>query len=194
MTKATNSDAAQAQARQYLLKPYARRFVPDEEGGFVGSIHEFPGCIAEGDTIEEAACRLEDAAESWLTSQLHHAQAVREPVSFTGFSGKIALRIPRGLHKQASELAELEGTSLNQLLVSAIAVYVGGICAAHSLAHEVAERAKSFAPNIVTVYLPERREDRGTHRTEGAMTLPGLRTISTSISVTSYGVATDGNH
>ena len=110
--------------QKIIAKPYARRLVPDEDGGYIASIQEFPGCIADGDNPEEALENLNKAAISWLSSALSTGYEVREPVSFIGFSGKVALRIPRGLHKQVAELAELEESSVNQLLVSAISHYV----------------------------------------------------------------------
>lgn len=113
-------------ARDILNKAYVRRLTPDPSGGYVASISEFPGCIAEGETAEEALQNLDKAAESWIEVAIAHGRAIREPVDFEGFSGKIALRMPRNLHKQAAELAELEGCSLNQLLVTAISFYVGG--------------------------------------------------------------------
>lgn len=114
------------QIKTILGKPYARRLIPDESGGFVASIHEFPGCVADGDTPEEALHNLDKAAASWLEAALSSGYEVRDPVSYFGYSGKIALRIPRGLHKQVAELAEYEDCSVNQVLVTAIAEYVAG--------------------------------------------------------------------
>lgn len=121
-----NEEAVIQKTAQILSKEYARRLVPDESGGYVASIHEFPGCIAEGDTADEAITNLDAAAASWVKVALSNGYEIREPVSFHGYSGKIALRIPRGLHKQVAELAELEETSINQLLVTAISQYVSG--------------------------------------------------------------------
>lgn len=112
-------------AEKILNKPYARRLIRDEGGGYVVSIQEFPGCIAEGDTPEEAINNFDKAAASWIEVALSNGYEIREPVSFFGHSGKIALRLPRGLHKQVAELAELEESSLNNLLVTAIAEYLG---------------------------------------------------------------------
>jgi|LakMenEpi03Aug12_release.lakeMendotaPanAssembly.Ray.scaffolds.fasta_scaffold512664_2 predicted RNase H-like HicB family nuclease len=111
---------------QFNSKDYVHRLKADETGGYVASILEFPGCIAEGDTAQEAIDNLNKAAESWISAAESTGYPVREPIDFNGFSGKTALRMPRNLHKQAAELADLEGCSLNQLLVTAIAQYVGG--------------------------------------------------------------------
>ena len=112
--------------REILSKPYARRLVPDETGGFVASILEFPGCIAEGDTPEEAMSNLDEAATSWVEVALANGYAFRDPIEYHGYNGKVALRLPRSLHRQVAELAELEVSSINQLLVMAISHYVSG--------------------------------------------------------------------
>lgn len=118
-------DEITKKAIEILGKPYARHLVPDEAGGYVASIQEFPGCVADGNTAEEAIGKLNHAATSWIEAALSTGYEIREPVDFSGYSGKIALRLPRGLHKQVAELAELEESSVNQLLVTAIANYVG---------------------------------------------------------------------
>ena len=118
-------DEITRQATEIISKPYTRRLEPDETGGYVATIHEFPGCIAEGNTAEEALRNLDHAALSWIEAALSTGFEIRDPVSFNACSGKIALRIPRGLHKQVAELAELEDISINQLLVTAISQYLG---------------------------------------------------------------------
>ena len=41
-------------AQEYLQQPYARVLVPGDGGKFSGRILEFPGCVAEGATRNEA--------------------------------------------------------------------------------------------------------------------------------------------
>jgi antitoxin HicB len=108
-----------------LSRPYARRLTPDESGGFVATIHEFPGCVSEGDNADEALRNLESAAASWIEAAQSLGQPIPDPIELGAFSGKVALRMSRKLHRLAVERAELENTSLNQLLVTAIAFYLG---------------------------------------------------------------------
>jgi predicted RNase H-like HicB family nuclease len=110
---------------QYLKEPYARILIPNNDGGFSAEVLEFPGCFADGDTAEEAFRRLEAAAKAWIEAALDQGQEIPEPSSNTGFSGKLALRLPRSLHRQAMRMAERDGTSLNQFLVTAVAARVG---------------------------------------------------------------------
>lgn len=39
---------------------------PAEEGGFWAEVPALPGCITEGDTLEEVTDNLKDAIEGWL--------------------------------------------------------------------------------------------------------------------------------
>ena len=123
----------ESRAREIVAKPYARRLVPDEAGGFVASVLEFPGCFAEGDTADEALANLEKAAVAWVSVALENGREIREPISMYGHSGRVALRMPRALHQQSLEMAELDQVSLNQFLVAAIASHVAGAGATNEL-------------------------------------------------------------
>lgn len=111
--------------QEYLKEPYARILIPDEQGGYAAEILEFPGCFAEGETADEAIQTLERAAESWIQAALDQGQEIPSPFMNQGYAGKVALRLPRSLHRQATQFAERDGTSLNQFLVSAIAARIG---------------------------------------------------------------------
>ncbi len=39
---------------------------PAEEGGYWAEVPALPGCITEGETIEEVIANLKDAIEGWL--------------------------------------------------------------------------------------------------------------------------------
>ncbi len=39
---------------------------PAEEGGYWAEVPALPGCITEGDTMEEVMSNLKDAIEGWL--------------------------------------------------------------------------------------------------------------------------------
>jgi len=116
------------EAREFLKKPYTRVLIPDEESGtFTARVVEFPGCFAQGASPAEAYERLEAAAESWIEGALEMQQEIPPPATDHQFGGRFALRLPRSLHRQAAQLAELDGTSLNQFIVSTIAEKVGAV-------------------------------------------------------------------
>ena len=39
---------------------------PAEEGGFWAEVPALPGCVSEGDTLEETLANVREAAEGWL--------------------------------------------------------------------------------------------------------------------------------
>jgi predicted HicB family RNase H-like nuclease len=124
----------EAKAAEFLLKPYARIILPEEDGSYRGEIMEFPGCFSIGDSASEALDSLERVAESWLMASLEKGQNIPVPIeSNSDFSGKLVLRFPKSLHKQATWIAEREGVSLNQLIVTSLAIAVGARHVFHSL-------------------------------------------------------------
>jgi len=113
-------------AAEYLRLPYSRMVMPESDGSYRAEIIEFPGCLAIGETDVEALQALTDAAESWIEAALEMGQAIPMPLeSNEGFSGKLVLRMPRSLHRKAAHLADLEGVSLNQLIVTSLAEQLG---------------------------------------------------------------------
>ena len=111
---------------EYLKQPYCRILIPDEESGtYTALILEFPGCIAQGDTPQEAYESLEDAAKDWIEAALDLKQEIPSPTQSVSFGGKVLLRLPKSLHRQLALIAEREGVSLNQFIVSALAEKAG---------------------------------------------------------------------
>ncbi len=136
----------------YLKGPYARIVIPDERGGYYSEILEFPGCFAQGDTVEEAFRNLEEAAKSWLEVAVANGQEIPQPSTNRGFSGRVALRLPRGLHKQAAKAAEREGTSLNQFLLTAIASRVGSEDLYTRIVNRLESRLIATASNLTQMF------------------------------------------
>ncbi|MCR5457396.1 MAG: toxin-antitoxin system HicB family antitoxin [Clostridiales bacterium] len=99
----------------YLSLPYKIEIIPDpDEGGFVVSFPELPGCLSSGDTIENAIKNGEDAKISWLTAAVEDGIKISEPGDDTSYSGQFKLRIPKSLHRSLAEHSKLEGISMNQ--------------------------------------------------------------------------------
>lgn len=136
---------------EYLKAPYSRVVIPDSDTGtFTSLISEFPGCIAQGDTPAEAYENLEAVAQSWIEAALDLGQSIPEPSANQSFSGKILTRLPKSLHRRASEFAETEGISLNQLIVAAIAETVGAKTIYKSMFNEWENQIAVFGRNLVT--------------------------------------------
>ncbi|MGD0266541.1 MAG: type II toxin-antitoxin system HicB family antitoxin [Candidatus Methylomirabilota bacterium] len=136
----------------YLKSPYARILMPETDGTYAAEILEFPGCFAQGQTPAEAYSNLEEAARGWIAAALEHEQEIPKPTVNQVRSGRLALRLPRSLHHQASRLAERDGTSLNQFVVTSVASRVGAEEFAETLAQRWSELyVKRFqAPQVNT--------------------------------------------
>ena len=101
----------------YKALPYTSILEPvnDESGSYyVGRIMEFDGCMADGDSKEEALQSLQDAMELWIETKLANGFEVPEPIGEAKTSGKFTLRVPKSLHQRLSIEAKREGVSLNQ--------------------------------------------------------------------------------
>lgn len=99
----------------YMNLPYKMEIVPDmDEGGFVVSYPDLPGCITCGETIEEALINAKDAKKAWLEAAIESGVEINVPDSLEDYSGQFKLRIPKSLHKQLSEHSKREGISMNQ--------------------------------------------------------------------------------
>lgn len=111
-----------------LSKPYERVLIPDAEiGGYTALIKEFPGCVDEGDTAEEALKNLEKTAVGWLELALERDLDIPLPSSELKYSGRYALRLSTRLHQKAAEFAKDEAISLNQFIVNAVSEKVGAL-------------------------------------------------------------------
>ena len=100
---------------EYMALPYRLEIVPDhDEGGFVASFPDLPGCLTCGETMESVVKNAEDAKRAWLTAALEEGIAIREPDSLEDYSGQFKLRIPKSLHRTLAEHSRREGISMNQ--------------------------------------------------------------------------------
>jgi predicted RNase H-like HicB family nuclease len=64
-----------------MKQPYHWVFIPDPVSGFTGLILEFPGCMTQGETLQETYENLQEATELWLETTVEDGESVPEPVS-----------------------------------------------------------------------------------------------------------------
>lgn len=103
---------------EYMKLPYTIELTPDtDEGGFVASYPDLPGCLSIGDTAEEAVANALDAKRAWLEAALEEGIEIQEPAGLKDYSGQFKLRIPKSLHKSLAERSRQEGVSMNQYCV-----------------------------------------------------------------------------
>lgn len=98
-----------------------RRLDLEEGGGYLAEAIDLNGCMADGETVEEAIHNLEDAISSWIQTAQELGRTIPNPSQETLYSGKWVVRTPKSLHRKLAELSKREGVSLNTLAVSLLA-------------------------------------------------------------------------
>ena len=97
----------------------------EEGGGFFVSIPLLPGCMSDGESLEEAYDNIHEAKEEWLSSMLERGMKIPEPVEQEEYSGKFIIRLPKTLHRALVQVSKREGVSLNQYVTNALAFTLG---------------------------------------------------------------------
>jgi antitoxin HicB len=121
-----NTNAIKNKPLEYYLKlKYPITIYIAPEGGFVAEIEDLPGCLAQGETIEETYEEIGIARKLWIETTYEDGQDIPLPRNDREYSGKFIIRVPKSLHRQLDLLAEREGVSLNQYLVSELSRIVG---------------------------------------------------------------------
>ena len=95
------------------------------DSAWVASVDELPGCISQGDTIEEATTMIRDAMAGWIETGLRHGDHIPEPRDPESYRGQFMVRLPSGLHRSLDRRAEQEGVSLNQMVATVLAGGIG---------------------------------------------------------------------
>ncbi len=67
------------------MRSYSIILIPDpDEGGYTVEVPALPGCITEGDTLEEAIAMAREAIECWIASAKKHGETVPEETTRPG--------------------------------------------------------------------------------------------------------------
>jgi antitoxin HicB len=119
----------------YPFEAYAHIIEPlavDEGGGFLITLPDLPGCLADGATEVEAIENGRDAFLCWVSAAADMGDSIPAPkfktVTAAGTaepSGKFVQRVPKSIHAQLAARAKQEGVSLNSLVLAFIADGLG---------------------------------------------------------------------
>ena len=63
-----------------------------EEGGYWAEVPEFPGCVSQGDTLDELEGNIREAIEAWLASEREDGNVITN-----GSIRRWDLRIPEAV-------------------------------------------------------------------------------------------------
>ena len=105
----------------FLVRPLTH----DEGGGFMVEFPDLPGCMGDGETVNDA---IEDglkATKIWIKTAKLEGRPIPQPAHLSDYSGKWVIRTPRSLHMRLTERAKQEGVSLNTLAITYISESIG---------------------------------------------------------------------
>lgn len=95
-----------------------------EGGGFLVTFPDLPGCMADGETPEEAIAEARGAFSCWMDA--HKADGRKVPVPGKSASPvRFMQRLPRSLHAELKQLAASDGVSINTMATVLIAEGIG---------------------------------------------------------------------
>ena len=97
----------------------------DGDGGWVAEVEEWPGCIAQGRSLDELEVNLERAMEAWSEAECEDGREIPPPRIDDRLSGQFRVRLPAGLHATLAREAARQGVSLNAFVSAALAGAVG---------------------------------------------------------------------
>jgi antitoxin HicB len=98
-----------------LMYPFMTRvLLPEEGGGYLIEFPDLPGCMSDGETLEEAIENGKDALQCWIEAAAEDGQEIPEP----GSSPTWVQQVPTDVHIQLSKRATAEGMSLSELVAS----------------------------------------------------------------------------
>jgi antitoxin HicB len=105
-----------------------RPLTDEEGGGYLAEVPDLPGCMADGETPEEALTEIESAIKSWVKMAKAYGDPIPEPTPSRNYSGQWRLRVPKSLHRALVLRAKEEGVSLNSLAATLLAESLGHSC------------------------------------------------------------------
>ena len=104
----------------YLNLQYPVTLYPDQEGRYVAQIKDLPGCLTQGETLDETIANIQEARDLWIETAYEAGDEIPLPSTDDTYSGKLLLRMPKSLHRRLAEEADREKVSLNQYIVSVL--------------------------------------------------------------------------
>jgi antitoxin HicB len=108
----------------YMSLTYPAEVVREENGIVVALHPDLTGCIAQGETADEALANLDEARVAWMEVRLAENLPIPEPPD-ENYGGKILVRMMPALHAAIARRANRQGVSVNQFIVATLAESAG---------------------------------------------------------------------
>lgn len=104
---------------RFEMRPLSEK----EGGGYLVEFPDYPGCVADGETPEQAMAEGADALKSYLATL--HELGREVPDAGDVYGGQWRQRVPKSLHAALARRASREGVSLNMLATALLAEGIG---------------------------------------------------------------------
>jgi antitoxin HicB len=110
-----------AQMSESPTRGYAVEIEQEEDGTWTVAVPDLPGAVAVAAGPVEAIAEVGDAIDAWIAAARAEGATVPPPTpAVDQFSGRFVVRVPRSLHRAATQRAAREGVSLNTYCVTAL--------------------------------------------------------------------------
>ncbi|HAT49559.1 MAG: type II toxin-antitoxin system HicB family antitoxin [Nitrospirae bacterium] len=96
----------------------------EDGGGYLITFPDFPGCMSDGETTQEAIENGMDALKTFLAVKNRHRDFIPKPGEKI-YSGRFVTRVPKTLHARLAIRAKNEGVSMNALVATFLAEKAG---------------------------------------------------------------------
>jgi len=107
--------------------PFIIRHLSNEEGdGYLIEFPDLPGCMSDGETIDEAIENGQDAIKAWIEAAKETNRVIPIPGELESQSGKWVQRVPKSIHLRLVNRAREEGVSLNTLVIAMLSESLAG--------------------------------------------------------------------
>lgn len=103
---------------QFTVRPLTR----EEGGGYLVEFPDIPGCMSDGDTVEEAIANGRQALKDCIAVFKESGRRVPKP---TPQAAQWRQRLPKTLYAKLTEQAHREGVSINSYVTAIIAEAIG---------------------------------------------------------------------
>ena len=103
---------------QFTVRPLSK----DEGGGYLVEYPDVPGCMSDGETVEEAISNGREALRDCMEVFKESGRKRPQP---TIKAAQWRQRVPRTLYSKLTKQAENEGVSINSLVTAIIAEAIG---------------------------------------------------------------------
>ena len=105
-------------SKQVSEYPFIIRHLSNEEGGgYLIEFPDLPGCMSDGETIDEAILNGHDVIQAWIEAAKKTGRAIPIPGELESQSGKWVQRVPKSIHLRLVNRAKEENVSLNTLVI-----------------------------------------------------------------------------